>query len=230
MKALTIAVYGLRTVAHDNTKDILLNRDVEIVNRTYWRFLKSRIPSSLESTDRSYGIKPFLERSTGSLSYGDGRTGFSLWQIRAKNPSLSKFKYEPIKHIDFSPNEQNIDLSNTVFEFYANGRPTTQVSSWLPNCGLNASLQTTTISMRAAEPDVTAPVHSHNYEHNERSTGFYDPLSITLLTLVVCITIAGVLAIIFFWRKGKFLHSDMPCLSRQAKVNSYWSWAGNSYY
>ena len=210
MKAMCIAIYGLRQVAYDNNESILFSRDVEIVNRTYWHLLTSRIPITLESVGRSYGSKPFLETSSSGMSHGDGRSGYNLWQIRAKTiktssetwkSSKNRFYYKFIAVMEFGDDrEPSLELAHKVFEFYKNGNPTTYISSYSPDCKtssttLPTNVDTTPGKLVNNEPDKTKPQALLVTE--------IDSLTVALTVIVILMVAGGASMVTLLWRKGK---------------------------
>lgn len=199
MKALTIAVYGLRTVAHDNNDNILFSRDTEIVNRTYWSLIKSRIPLTLESKDRSVGTQQFLMRSANGSSYGDGRSDFSIWQIKATDPS--EYKYDLITDIEFSSGNQVLHLNKEVFEFYSNGEATTYISSWSPRCTISTNVSAMTPTMTAQrDSQLTA---DREWIENDPMKDGTSNLVVAVSVVIVIIFVAGSISSILLWREGE---------------------------
>ena len=200
MKAISITVHGLSAVSRGNVENVLFNRTNERLNQTYYDYmLTGTIPQTLESKDRDNGMRPFLDQSTDDQSYGDGRAGYLLWQIRATDNTLSKFKYEMLQDIKLVDVDVPLDLSDKTIEFYSNGETTSTIKSYSSRCNgptTPPSIESKPIS--DAKSSVTVSPVSNDQIQN------------TIIIIILCVVnvilfIAGFFIIRMFLKKGMSL-------------------------
>ena len=200
MKAISVAVYSLRHIKNDNKYNVLLNRTVAQVCSNYGIILKYRIPLMLESKDRDNGIFPFLFTTKDEQSYGDGRAGYFLWQIREKDGDASSFKYVQLAEIKSIDTDEKLDLSDESIIFYSNGMTTTKIASNSNLCNNNASVPVSSTSLASTSTTASSLNAVYNAEPEN-----------TIKIIIILGVVIGVLFIIVFaviymlWKRGECL-------------------------
>lgn len=200
MKAITAAVYGLRSFAYDNANDTLYRRDEKHVRNLYESILKIQIPATLESKDRNSGNPPFMDKPPGR---GDGNVGYTVYQIRATGPPYTNFSYNEVA-VTGSTETELLDMNGVVLEFYqleqGSIRTTTHIRSMLPEgeaCIFRDLPLPTTQVTTTREP---CPAVKINCLNSGKPAAISVIAVAAIATLMILITIMGIVSTTLYIR------------------------------